>query len=84
MSLEPDMDIALHERQTQQLVNAMATFQLDGTVETRLHMRPLPGYWDDNYLINPQLHASQWRRYTAASTTICTRCRPFHSSRLMR
>jgi hypothetical protein len=76
------MDTALHERQTQQLVNAMATFQLDGTVETRLHMRPLPGYWDDNYLINPQLHASQRRRYTAASTTIRWRHLKIESSQM--
>jgi hypothetical protein len=51
-ALEAGFGSAMHERQTQLLVNAMATFQSDGAMETTPHMRTMPWQRSEMYLLS--------------------------------
>jgi len=54
VELTLDSTASLHDRQSQVLVNAMATFQLDGAMETMPHMRSLPWQRNEQYLVSAQ------------------------------
>jgi hypothetical protein len=54
VGMELDSTASRHDHQSQLLVSAMATFQLDGALETEPYMRPLPGHRGDTYLVSAQ------------------------------